>query len=82
MEILDEIALFFYCVNGFDGGRCCSGATAASEHAAGSGEGADCANWRLDADEERRRLGRERFKVYRDLKLPLETHQMDETADV
>jgi DNA polymerase IIIc chi subunit len=36
----------------------------------------------IDADEERRRLGRERFKVYRDLKLPLETHQMDETADV
>ena len=34
------------------------------------------------SDEERRRLGRERFKVYRDLKLPLETHQMDETADV
>jgi DNA polymerase III subunit chi len=36
----------------------------------------------IDADEERRRLGRERFKVYRDLKLPLETHQMDESADV
>jgi DNA polymerase-3 subunit chi len=36
----------------------------------------------IDADEERRRLGRERFKVYRDLKLPLETHQIDETADV
>jgi len=28
----------------------------------------------IDADEERRRLGRERFKAYRDLKLPLETH--------
>ena len=28
----------------------------------------------IDADEERRRLGRERFKSYRDLKLPLETH--------
>ena len=27
-------------------------------------------------------LGRERFKAYRDLKLPLETHQIDETADV
>jgi DNA polymerase-3 subunit chi len=36
----------------------------------------------IDSDEERRRLGRERFKAYRDLKLPLETHQIDETADV
>jgi DNA polymerase III subunit chi len=36
----------------------------------------------IDADEERKRLGRERFKAYRDLKLPLETHQIDETADV
>jgi DNA polymerase III subunit chi len=36
----------------------------------------------IDADEERRRLGRERFKAYRDLKLPLETHQIDETAEV
>ena len=36
----------------------------------------------IDADEERRRLGRERFKAYRDLKLPLETHQIDETADI
>jgi DNA polymerase-3 subunit chi len=36
----------------------------------------------IDADEERRRLGRERFKAYRDLKLPLETHQIDETADL
>ncbi len=35
----------------------------------------------IDADEERRRLGRERFKAYRDLKLPLETHQINETAD-
>jgi DNA polymerase III subunit chi len=35
----------------------------------------------IDADEERRRLGRERFKAYRDLKLPLETHQIDESAD-
>jgi DNA polymerase-3 subunit chi len=35
----------------------------------------------IDADEQRRRLGRERFKVYRDLKLPLETHQLDDTAD-
>jgi DNA polymerase-3 subunit chi len=36
----------------------------------------------IDADEERRRLGRERFKAYRDLKFTLETHQIDETADV
>jgi DNA polymerase-3 subunit chi len=35
----------------------------------------------LDADDERRRLGRARFKAYRDLKLLLETHQMDEAAD-
>jgi DNA polymerase-3 subunit chi len=36
----------------------------------------------IDADEDRRRLGRERFKTYRDLKVALETHQLDETADV
>jgi DNA polymerase-3 subunit chi len=36
----------------------------------------------IDADDERRRLGRERFKTYRDLKLPLETHQIEESADV
>jgi len=36
----------------------------------------------IDADEERRRLGRERFKVYRDLKVILETHQLDETTEV
>ena len=35
----------------------------------------------IDADEERRRSGRERFKAYRELKLPMETHQLDETAD-
>lgn len=35
----------------------------------------------IDADDERRRLGRERFKNYRDHKVTLETHQMDETAD-
>jgi DNA polymerase III subunit chi len=35
----------------------------------------------LDADPERRRLGRERFKAYRDLKLTLFTHQIDATAD-
>jgi DNA polymerase-3 subunit chi len=36
----------------------------------------------IDADEERRRLGRERFKAYRDLKFTLETHQIDESVDV
>jgi DNA polymerase-3 subunit chi len=36
----------------------------------------------IDADEERRRAGRERFKAYRDLKLTMETHQLDATADV
>ncbi|MDB6097711.1 MAG: polymerase subunit chi [Gammaproteobacteria bacterium] len=36
----------------------------------------------IDADEERRRLGRERFKAYRDQKFALETHQIDEAADV
>jgi len=35
----------------------------------------------IDADEERRRLGRERFKSYRDLRVTLETHQLDEAAD-
>ena len=29
----------------------------------------------IDADEERRRTGRERFKAYRDMKLTMETHQ-------
>ena len=32
----------------------------------------------IDADEERKRLGRDRFKIYRDAKIPLETHQFDE----
>ncbi len=36
----------------------------------------------IDADEERRRLGRERFKAYRDLKVALETHQLDDTAEI
>ena len=36
----------------------------------------------IDADEDRRRLGRERFKTYRDLEVTLETHQLDETAEV
>ena len=35
----------------------------------------------IDADDDRRRLGRERFKAYRDLKVPLETHQLDDAAD-
>lgn len=34
----------------------------------------------IDADEERRRLGRERFKSYRDLKMTLQTHQLDQSA--
>jgi DNA polymerase-3 subunit chi len=34
----------------------------------------------IDADEERRRLGRERFKAYRELKLAVETHQLDDAA--
>jgi DNA polymerase-3 subunit chi len=36
----------------------------------------------VDADPERRRLGRERFKTYRDHKLALETHQLGDTSDV
>jgi DNA polymerase III subunit chi len=36
----------------------------------------------IDADEERRRLGRERFKTYRELKVALETHQLDETSEM
>jgi DNA polymerase-3 subunit chi len=36
----------------------------------------------INADEEHRQLGRERFKAYRDLKLILETHQIDESTDV
>jgi DNA polymerase III subunit chi len=35
----------------------------------------------IDADDERRRVGRERFKTYRDLKFTLETHQIDDAAD-
>ncbi|MGO9931503.1 MAG: DNA polymerase III subunit chi [Steroidobacteraceae bacterium] len=34
----------------------------------------------IDADLEHRRLGRERFKAYRDLKFTMETHQIDESA--
>lgn len=36
----------------------------------------------IDTGEERRRLGRERFKVYRDQKVILETHQLDASADL
>jgi DNA polymerase III subunit chi len=36
----------------------------------------------IDADPERRRLGRERFKVYRDQKLALQTHQLSETPEL
>ncbi|MGB6306548.1 MAG: DNA polymerase III subunit chi [Steroidobacteraceae bacterium] len=36
----------------------------------------------IDADDERRRLGRERFKAYRDRKVALETHQLDDTAEI
>lgn len=32
----------------------------------------------LDEDAERRRLGRERFKTYRERQIPLETHQINE----
>jgi DNA polymerase-3 subunit chi len=32
----------------------------------------------IDTDDERRRLGRERFKAYRELKVPVETHQLDD----
>jgi DNA polymerase III subunit chi len=35
----------------------------------------------LDADPDRRRLGRERFKAYRDLQLTLNTHQIDAAAE-
>jgi len=35
----------------------------------------------IDADPERRRLGRERFKAYRELKLALETHQLGDGAE-
>jgi DNA polymerase III subunit chi len=34
----------------------------------------------MDGDAERRAKGRERFKAYRDMKLPVETHQLDETS--
>jgi DNA polymerase-3 subunit chi len=34
----------------------------------------------IDADDERRRSGRERFKTYRDSQLTVETHQLDDAA--
>ena len=36
----------------------------------------------IDADPQRRQLGRERFKAYRDQKLPLETHQLSDATDM
>jgi len=36
----------------------------------------------IDADAERRRLGRERFKTYRSLEVTLQTHQLADTADI
>jgi DNA polymerase-3 subunit chi len=36
----------------------------------------------IDADESRRRLGRERFKAYREQKLPLETRQCRDSDDL
>jgi DNA polymerase III subunit chi len=35
----------------------------------------------VDSDPQRRQLGRERFKVYRDQKLALQTHQLSEGAE-
>jgi len=36
----------------------------------------------IDGDPERRRLGRERFKAYREHQLAPKTHQMDGTGDI
>jgi DNA polymerase III subunit chi len=36
----------------------------------------------IDADESRRRLGRERFRAYREQKLPLETRQCRDSEDL
>ncbi|MHB8476490.1 MAG: DNA polymerase III subunit chi [Steroidobacteraceae bacterium] len=36
----------------------------------------------IDADAERRRLGRERFKAYRELKLAPQTHQLSDAAEI
>jgi DNA polymerase-3 subunit chi len=35
----------------------------------------------IDSDEERRRLGRERYKSYRDMQIALETHHLDGNSD-
>lgn len=35
----------------------------------------------IDADVERRRLGRERYKAYRELQVPVETHPIGEAAE-
>jgi DNA polymerase IIIc chi subunit len=34
----------------------------------------------VDGDAGRKAKGRERFKAYRDMKLPVETHQLDESS--
>jgi DNA polymerase-3 subunit chi len=34
----------------------------------------------MDGDADRRAKGRERFKAYRDMKIPVETHQLDESS--
>jgi DNA polymerase-3 subunit chi len=36
----------------------------------------------IDAEPERRRLGRDRFRSYRDLKLALETHQIADPSEI
>lgn len=36
----------------------------------------------IDADPQRRRLGRERFKSYREQKLTIETHQLNDPQDI
>jgi DNA polymerase-3 subunit chi len=36
----------------------------------------------IDADEERRRLGRGRFKAYREQKVVLDTHQQGDSAEI
>ena len=36
----------------------------------------------IDGDPERRRLGRERFKTYREHQLAPKTHQMDGTGEI
>ncbi|MDE1922301.1 MAG: DNA polymerase III subunit chi [Gammaproteobacteria bacterium] len=36
----------------------------------------------IDADPQRRSLGRARFKSYRDLRIPLQTHQLDAAGEI